>query len=165
MQGALDVQIGESTEARDAYSGQSPPAFPGISAAGLRSINLAVIALAQELYLHFSEDDFSNLAREASIRQVGDAQYGNPRDCRELSRKIDLRVKALEESADMAARVQTRAKYLKDHIEYRRDTDAVPVAGDLAQMPRSLANGSPAGEVNVNILAEEFWDIFTVLLT
>ena len=85
---------------------------------------------------------------------VGDAEYGNLRDCRKLSRKIDLRVKALEESADMPARVQTRANYLKDHIEYRRDTDAVP--GDLAQMLRSLANGSPVGEVNVNILAEEF---------
>ncbi len=164
-QSVLDERIGELNGLRDTCLEQPQPAFPGISNSGLRAINLAIVALAQELYLHFFEDEFSNLAREASIRQVGDAQYGDPGACRELSRKIDLRVRALEESADLAARVQVRAKYLKNQVEYRRDTDTVPVAGDFAQMPRSVENGNAVGQLNVNVLAEEFWDIFTILLT
>lgn len=164
-QSAIDERIGELDGMRETHSEQPQPAFPGVSIGGLRSINLAIIALAQELYMHFSAGEFSNLAREASIRQVGDAQYGDPNECSELSKRIDVSIKALEESADLAARVQVRAQHLKSQVEYRRETDTVPVAGDLAEMPRSLENGNAVGQVSVNVLAEEFWDIFTILLT
>jgi len=162
---AVEYQRSELAEARKNCSAESAPPFEGISVDGKRLINIAVISLAQELYLHFLKYDVSNMAREASIRQVGDVSYGNPRDCRDMSKKIDTSMQALDaEAAELAANVKGRANYLKDRVEFRRDPDTVPVAATLATMPKKVSGNEVVGEVPVNILAEEFWDIFSILL-
>ena len=46
-----------------------------------RSINLMILAFAQQLYLHFEEDDLAVMAKEASEKSVGAVNYGTKAEC------------------------------------------------------------------------------------
>jgi hypothetical protein len=116
---------------------------------GKRLVNLSVLALAQELCLAFGEQDVATLARESSLRQVTEARYGSLQDCRNLSQQIE--------------RVLRK-------VSYRRDADTVPAPDALAIIPALTAptdqtRSAQEKDLPVNVLAEEYWDIYAVLLT
>lgn len=144
---------------------EEPPAFAGLTAEARRLINLRIIAYAQELYLLFAKDDLANLAREAAAREVTDVRYGSHRDCRELSRRIEEANQLLEGDSALLKRVQGRARYLGTVCEYRNDADTVPVADSLGGIARLDGEGRKTGvAAGVNVLVDEYWEIFGVLL-
>ena len=69
---------------------------------------------------------------------------------------------------DLLSKVKMRAKYLQAHASYRHTQDAIPVAGSFAMIPEEI---SPEGEarggdtIATNILAEEYWEVYSVLMT
>jgi len=140
-----------------------------LSIAGRRMVNLSIIALGQELLLHFQQHDIARLAREAATRKLGDSSYGAADDCRLLARDIEQAQRALDAQADLPARVRRRAEALAREAHYRRETDPVPVAGSFDLIPlqpgQTSAAAGPASSLKANILAEEYWDIYNVLLT
>ncbi|MBT8422228.1 MAG: hypothetical protein HKN56_01070 [Gammaproteobacteria bacterium] len=149
----------------EARSAEEPPEFDGLSAEARRLINLRVIAYAQELYLLFARDDLANLAREAAAREVTDVRYGSHRDCRALSRTIEEANQALEGDSALLKRVQQRARYLGTVCNYRNDADTVPVAESLGGIVRLDGEGRKTGvAAPVNVLVDEYWEIFSVLL-
>ncbi len=146
---------------------QPQPGFDALSIEGKRIINLAIIALAQQLLLHFSKNDVANMAREASVRSVSDVDYGGVYRCRELNEAVDKRLKKLDMAEDLPGKVHQRAEYLRRDTKYRRESDTVPEAGSFARTqvdPQDTAKHG-AGHIDQNVLAEEYWDIYTVLLT
>ena len=144
------------------------PDFDGLSIEGRRRINLALIAISQELFLHFSAYNVSILAREASVRQIADASYGDITTCRDLNSHIERCIRQLPVGDDLVMKVRLRAKYLEEQASYRRSTDTVPVAGSFAdiqlEFDESMTPHS-SKSVPINVLVEEYWDIYTVLLT
>jgi hypothetical protein len=144
---------------------QEMPEYGGLDVATKRSINITVIAYAQELFLHFFDRDLAKNMREAAIRQFMDVSYGSKRDCRALSKYAEDRMKLLATDNKLQSRVQIRAQGLPTLVQYRQDTDTVPDAATLGVVALLKADGRQRGEVSVNILAEEYWDIFSVLLT
>lgn len=148
--------------------GDEPPAFTGVSIDGRRKINLALIAIAQELFIHFSSRNISLLAREASVRHVADVNYGDIETCRELSAHIAACVRSLPVGDELVKKVRRRAQYLGEQACYRMETDTVPVAGSFAQIRLDLEDASDSHgrtSVPVNVLADEYWDIYAVLQT
>jgi chromosome segregation ATPase len=145
-----------------------PPGFEGLSREGKRKVNIAIIALAQELFLYFTAHDIGVMARDAVVRQVAEVNYGDIRTCRRSSREIQNVFHELNGVDDFPARVQHRSKYLAAQATYRRDDDTVPVAGSFHAIPLEI---SPAGDalgdkaLGTNVLADEYWDIYKVLLT
>ncbi len=146
---------------------QPQPVFDSLSIEGKRLINLAIIALAQQLLLHFSKHDVANMAREASVRSVSDVDYGGIHQCRELNKAIDKTLKRLDMAEDLPGKVHQRAEYLRRDTRYRRESDTVPEAGSFARTQVDLKDTGQhgAGYIDKNVLAEEYWDIYTVLLT
>ena len=145
-----------------------PPAFSGLSIDGRRKINLALIAIAQELFIHFSAHDVSVLSREASVRQVTDVNYGDVETCRKLNAHIAACLRSLPVGDELVRNVRSRAQYLGEQASYRIDTDTVPVAGSFANIQLDLEKGSVTHgrkSIPVNVLADEYWDIYTVLQT
>jgi hypothetical protein len=70
----------------------------------------------------------------------------------------------------MLAQSRRRAEYLWSKAEYRRDGDTVPSAGSFAVTPVAITeSGEPGPAVDralpINVLADEFWDIYSVLLS
>lgn len=137
---------------------------------GKRIVNLSVLALAQELCLAFGEQDVATLARESSLRQVTEARYGSLEDCRSLSQQIERVLRKVEVMDELPSRVRRRAETLQQNVSYRRDADTVPARDALATIPVLTAPNDPTRsarerDLPVNVLAEEYWDIYAVLLT
>lgn len=137
---------------------------------GRRLVNLSSIALAQELFLVFSEHDVARQARDASLRQVNEVSYGPLTVCRDLSQRIEGVLRKVEAMDELAGRVRRRAESLRETAVYARDIDTVPVRETLSVIPVQLnVDSEPpskrGAEVAVNVLADEYWDLYAVLLS
>lgn len=168
-QQSVDEQITRYERARHEKLKEQVPLPDTIGVEGKRLVNLSVIALAQELLLAFSEYDVASLARDASLRQVSEVSYGRLQDCRRLSLRIEGVLRRVEAMDELAARMRRRADFLRQNVSYRRDSDTVPAPDALAPVPAELAGEGeprPSGQqqLTVNVLADEYWDIYSVLL-
>ena len=161
---SVSRRMDELTEQIQSRSSIEPPEFAGLDVKAKRSINLTVIAYAQELYLHYEDQELAIKAREAIVRQVSDVRYGDKRDCRALSRFIEDRIKLFEADTNGQSRVQIRMHHLIGQTNYRSDGDTVPVAETLETIMLLKPDGKVRGELRVNVLADEYWDIFAALL-
>jgi len=139
-----------------------------LSIAGRRAVNISVIALGQELLLHYQQHNIARMARDAASRKISTVNYGGSEQCRELSQLIELAQRRLDGLPDLPARVRRRSEALSREAHYRRESDTVPVAGsfDLIALEPGEISGLVArnSAIPVNILAEEYWDIYKVLL-
>lgn len=141
-----------------------------IGVEGKRLVNLSVIALAQELYLAFSEHDVARQARDASLRQVHDTSYGHLEACRAFSQRIEGVLRRVEATEELVGRVSRRTEWLREMVTYRRDIDTVPAPDSLASIPLEPAPArmprlNESGEISVNVLADEYWDLYAALLS
>lgn len=162
------AHLEECLAQKQAKESEAPPACEGLSVEGRRKINLALIAIAQELYLHFSKRNIARLAREASVRQVTDVNYGDINACRELNIHIDKYVRSLPAGHELVANVRDRIACLERSAGYRHESDTVPVAGSFAEIPlMDDEDFSSQGRrtIGINVLAEEYWELYSVLLT
>jgi hypothetical protein len=167
---SVDEQVERYTRARSDKLKEKAEAPEVVGVDGKRFVNLSVIALAQELLLQFRDKDVASQARDASLRQVHEASYGDIQACRDLSGQIESVLRKVERMDELAGRVRRRAEYLRVVATYRRDSDTTPAPESLGSIPVELTvdgdpwpvKGSP--EVQVNILADEYWDIYNVLL-
>lgn len=159
----IAARLDELNAEIEARAAAEPPEFRGLSVAARRGVNLRLIACAQELLLIFHEDRLAELAREAQARELTEVRYGDRRDCRDLRRLAEDRLQVLESDDGISERVKLRSQNLKEEVEYRNDGDTVPVAGSLGPI-RSVAPGQ-TGHCSINILADEYWGLFEILLT
>ena len=147
---------------------QKGPEFGGLSIEGRRKINLALIAIAQEMFIHFNQRNISVLTREASVRQVSDVNYGDIETCRDLNIQITSRLRSLPVGDALVGKVRRRVQFLESQASYRMEADTVPVAGSFSDIQLELEDGSVTvgrKSVPVNVLADEYWEIYSVLQT
>ena len=168
-QQSVDEQIVRYERARHEKLQEEATLPDAIGVDGMRLVNLSILALAQELLVAFSEHQVATLARDASLRQVSEVGYGDVAACRELGRRIEVVLRRVESLDDIAGGVRRRAEYLRLTVNYARDSDTVPMVDGLAHVPLGFTNeGDPRpagnGALDINVLAEEYWDIFSVLL-
>jgi hypothetical protein len=166
---SVHAQIERYEKARRDKLEETSPAPEGLGVEGRRIVNLSLLALSQELVLHFTTHNVASLARDASLRQVSDVSYGGLPVCRNLSQQIQGVLRSLDRVDDLPARVRRRAAYLRLQAVYRRDNDTVPVAEVLEDIPLALtADDEPhagnGGSLPVNVLTDEYWDIYGALM-
>ena len=136
------------------------PEFPGLSTEGRRIINIAVIAYAQHLFGHFSESNVSRLAREAVTRPIQDLKYGSEKECTYLIEKIQKLMLGLKDRHLNIPGLKDTAQEIRRHVEFRSDEETVPVASSLDGM---VLGGVAVGP-RVNVLMEEYWDLYEVFI-
>ena len=93
---ALEERIAELKELQEKIQGEALPEPEGLSLESRRLINCAVIALAQHLVVHFSENDLAGLAKSTTERPVGDMKFGDRRDCDRMVERIRERIGDLQ---------------------------------------------------------------------
>lgn len=165
----LDAQIGRLQAERQDMAGRITPAFRDLSVTAKRQINLAIIAMAQQLLVQLSAHDVAARAREAAMRSMTDVTYGDVARCQKLMQSIHGVARAVEENPGLNTLMRRRAEHLALEVQYRRDNDTIPVAGSLAGVAVDI---EPIGEprvagrrvLAVNVLAEDYWDINSILL-
>jgi predicted nuclease with TOPRIM domain len=141
------------------------PEFPGLNVEAKRAVNIAIIALAQHLYVHFSENDIARMARDAATRPIQDIKYGSEQDCKYLMTKIQELLAQMRDGSDWAREIKSRAQALRRQVSFRSERETVPMAGSLTSLPVAVGAGNFRQTVSeiamdVNVLSEEYWDLY-----
>ncbi|MBW3566785.1 MAG: hypothetical protein KY410_02305, partial [Proteobacteria bacterium] len=160
-----DECLAELERVRD----REPPAFKGLSVAARREINLHLIAFAQYLYIHFSENDLAALARTTQEKHPGESRYGTSQECLSLERPILESIAKLKLDEKRADRLKRRVDHLRQTIKFSGNTDTVPDAGTLGRITLSPGSSSKTmesirGDLLVNVLEQGYWNLDELLL-
>ena len=145
------------------------PEFPGLTLTARRAINLAAIAYAEVLCLRVAElkAPLVELAHEAmSAREASDI-YGSPQECVLLMGQISRAQKLLAERAGLSEEIRVRHARLQQVARYRTANDASPLTDSIALGEGDvLAEGALGASAQrlPNVLAQDTWDLFRVLL-
>jgi len=139
--------------------------FPGLSLQSRRSINLAAIACAEVLCLRLMElkTPLVELARQAIGRREPGADYGSPKECVLLMGEIARAHRLIGEREGLAGGIRERTERLKSVARYRGPKDTAPQA-DCLEPSEDDALAQHDGKPLPNVLAEDTWDLFRVLL-
>ena len=167
---ALEERIEEFNELIEKIQGEPLPEPEELSLESRRLINLAVIALAQHLVVHFSEHELATLAKQCTERAVGDMKFGDRRTCDHMVERIRERIEELNQEKKLADFVKRRTDTLVIEAKYQHETDTVPAGASVATIKRVLAapTDNPMrrmddAPLHVNVLDDDYWDLHVVL--
>jgi hypothetical protein len=152
-----DSAVGELHAEKSAIVAEMSPEFPGISLAARRNINLAIISYAESLCEHVDEFGLAARAKEAVARRVHEMAFGSRGECEEYMQRVQKAQSAVANHRQITAAVKGKLERLRAIGEYRNVADTVPTAD-------SLAAASAASQSQWNVLAEDYWDLYNLLL-
>jgi hypothetical protein len=154
---ALKERIDEFNDVVAKIRAEPLPEPDGLSLESRRLINVATIALAQHLVIHFSDQGLADLAMKATKCSVADMKFGERRVCDELVDRVRQRINELNRDKKLADRVKRRADALVEEVGYRYESDATPMREGLASIQMKDSS------LHVNVLEEDYWDVTQVL--
>jgi hypothetical protein len=161
--------LGQAQLAVEEIARDATPEFQGLSLPARRAINLAAIAYAEVLCVRLAplKSPMLALAREATARRETPDDYGSPRDCVLLMGQIARAHELIGARAAVAEEIKARSQRLQRVARYRGAADTSPVANSLAftegDVLATAALGADATRLP-NVLAEDTWDLFRILL-
>jgi len=163
------ASLGQARQALEELEREAAPEFQGLSVAARRSINLAAIAHAEVLCLRVTQlkGPLLKMAREATARRETPDEYGSPKECVLLMGQIARAQRLINERTGWAGEIKARVARLQTAARYRGDADTAPLADSLAFSEGdvlALAALGAQAEKLPNVLAEDTWDLFRVLL-
>jgi hypothetical protein len=158
-QGVLvaDSAVGDLHAEKSAIAGEALPEFPGISLSARRNINLAIISYAESLCEQVDAFGLAAKAKEAVARRVHEMSFGERPECEDYMQRVQKAKVAASNQRQITAALKGRLERLRSLSEYRNTADTVPTAD-------SLAAASAGAATNWNVLAEDYWDLYTLLL-
>jgi hypothetical protein len=159
-----DAALAQARAAMEAFEAEALPEFAGVSIESRRAINLAGLAYAEVLCLRLAKTQLVTLAKEATARREVSDEYGSREECESLMAQIARARAVLGERGNIAQEIRGRSDRLKQNARYRGPADTVPTAESLAFSEGDALAGQAAGARMPNVLAEDTWDLFRVLL-
>ncbi len=160
---AADAEVRERHAARDSIASEATAAFPGISLIARRNINLAIIGYAEVLCEQVDAYGAAARAKEAVARRVHEMTFGSRAECEGHMQRVQQAAAALATQKQVNAAVKLKMDRLRGTCQYRNAADTVPTADSLAGAGQGKA-GKPAQQTAWNVLAEDYWDLYTLLL-
>jgi hypothetical protein len=158
---AADERLEDLKEARRTIEKEPWPEFPGLALDGRRAINLAVIAYAQLLYSRLAESGLALQARIARQKSVHDTRYGPRQECDAMMQDIANAMKLVKSQREDAHEIRARTEMLRAGATFRHSQDAVP---DPASLPSAVPGRSGVSVREPNVLVDDYWDVYRVLL-
>ena len=143
------------------------PEFAGLSLDARRAINIAAIAYGEVLCVRLARTQLVMQAREATRHREATDEYGTRAECEALMRQIERADELLRGRASLSQEVKLRSDRLRQVARYRGATDAAPTAESLAFSEGDALEGAPSGLAAArmpNVLAEDTWDLYRLLL-
>lgn len=168
----LDEKLEELRALAERIQGEPLPEPEGLSLESRRLINVAVIALAQHLVVHFSEHDLASLAKTSTERAVADMKFGERRDCDRMVERIREKIEELKQQKGFADQVKRRTDLLLTEMKYRNETDSVPGVECVQLVTRvpgaqpnelDLARRTTDAPLRINVVADDYWDLLSVM--
>ena len=162
-----DAATGDLHSERSAIEREPAPEFPGISLAARRNINLAIISFAELLCENVDAYGLAARAKEAVARRVHEMNFGTRADCEAYMQRVQKAQAVVSSQKQITVALKAKLDRLRATCEYRNNADTVPTADSLAPPLPELdpaKNPKPAGAAAWNVLAEDYWDLYTLLL-
>ena len=158
------AQIAERSllEHYDDVQNRQPPDTQGLDIPTKRLINCMILAFAQQLFLHFHDDELAQLAKDAGDKSVGATNYGGKSSCDAILGLVSKRLNAFDALADFADILQQRAKLIAQRAQFRSDDDAVPISRSVATVFDIRPNGD-VETLDGNLLGENYWNLNTIV--
>lgn len=157
-------QIERLLDERISIESEQCPEPKGLGVEGRRLVNLALLALTQHLYLHFSENSLAPMARGAAMKPLKDQHYGLRSDCEHYMTVIAEAVAAMQAQRGHGHLLKIRANGLRNRVRYKSDTDAIPVADSVDGIPLQSEETDFGGLVQVNVLTDNYWNVLDLLM-
>jgi hypothetical protein len=158
------------TEARaavEAIEKEPLPEFPGLLVETRRAINIAAIAYAEVLCVRLFKTQLVKLAREATSRREATDEYGTREECEALMAEIERARGLVQGRTNIVQEVKARSERIKQIARYRTPVDTSPMSDSLAfgegDVMETEATGAGANRLP-NVLGEDTWDLFRILL-
>jgi hypothetical protein len=148
---------------RISIEGEPWPEPKGLGVEARRIINLALLALAQHLYLHFSENSLAVMARGAMLKSLKEQHYGGRADCEHYLGLIPAAVASMQAERGHGQDLKARANGLRARARYKNDTDATPAADSMDGIALHASETDFGGVVQVNVLMENYWNVLDLL--
>ncbi|HUX73695.1 MAG TPA: hypothetical protein VMV25_07370 [Steroidobacteraceae bacterium] len=162
---AADSVVRDLQLARTAIVGEAAEPFPGISLAARRNINLAIIGYAELLCEQVDVYGVAARAKEAVARRVHEMSFGSRADCEAYMERLQKAIAAANQRQPNSA-VKQKLDRLRGSCDYRNSADTVPTADSLAAAAGARGKDAKAAAPATawNVLAEDYWDLYTLLL-
>jgi phage shock protein A len=155
---------GEFANARDAVAEEQTPGYNGLGIDGRRAINLAAIAYAQAMCARLGTIGLTLLVKAAVDGRVADADYGSHEEIAALMDRVAHAAAAVDRQRDWAPEIKVRVDRLRQKAEYRADNDTVPLSESAMIGPIARAGQPVSAAPEVNVLADDYWELYRVLL-
>jgi hypothetical protein len=165
--GLATMQVEETRAALASVENEQPPEFPGLSLDARRAINIAAIAYAEVLCLRLANTPLMSLAKEATGRREPVDAYGGRPECEALIALIARARVIIESKVNVTQDVKARSEALRPLARYRSNLDTAPTPESVSLGETDVLAGAPLGTQAINmpnVLAEDTWDMFRVLL-
>lgn len=166
-----DARLKELEQELERFENEPLPPYPGLPVAVRREINLLLIALAQQNYLLFREDNVADQALKAHRETVTNVYLGTPSECQALDRSVRESLMAFRSRSIDTSKIRRRAAYLKTKVRYASDDQTVPISETLNSIADdSSLSGDSRGAfafdqpVPVNVYALDYWNLQSVLV-
>jgi hypothetical protein len=161
--------LAQAQAALEALNQEREPEFPGLSLQARRAINLAAIAYAEVLCQRVLtlKSPLLTLARDAIAKRGPADDYGPPKECVLLMGQIQRAQRLLELREDLSGGIRSRVARLQQTARYRGAADSAPLTESIALSEADVLGAAPQGSAAPsvpNVLAEDTWDLFRVLL-
>ncbi|MFZ2508180.1 MAG: hypothetical protein WAW79_06895 [Steroidobacteraceae bacterium] len=150
-------QLADMSEAHRTIEKEPWPEFPGLTIEGRRQVNLAVIAYAQVLYARLAASGMAMDSRLANNRSVESAKHGDPEACLRRLKEIASALAQVKAQDDIVAEIRKRTDKMATGATWRSQNETVP---QPASLPPAAAGGVP----DANVLVDDYWDIYKILL-
>jgi hypothetical protein len=162
-----DSAVGDLHAERSAVDHEAAAPFPGISLAARRNINLAIISYAESLCENVDAYGLAARAKEAVARRVHEMSFGSRTECEGYMQRVQQAQAAVAGQKQITTALKAKLDRLRATCEYRNNADTVPTADSLAPAAAELELGKTVKAASApawNVLAEDYWDLYTLLL-
>lgn len=143
------------------------PEFPGLSVEGKRLVNLAILALAQHLYIHWKENDLAAMAYTANTKSVYEAKFGEQDDVRFLMAQVTQVLEKMDADPDRNQKLKERMNGLRVSAEFSDDSATLPDAHCLDYVSRAARSDTALTDrapIAANMIEKNYWDVTEVAL-
>jgi hypothetical protein len=162
---AAEAVVGHLHAERSAIDAEVPPPFPGISLGARRNINLAIISYAEIVCEKVDAFQLTARTKEAMARRVHEMTFGSRADCESYMNRVQKAIAVVSNPKHVNSAVKLKMDRLRAHCEFRNSADTVPTADSLAYGPNATTGGGRTTAPSPwNVLAEDYWDLYTLLL-
>ena len=164
---AANLALSDARGVVEAIEKEPLPEFPGLTVETRRAINVAAIAYAEVLCVRLLKTPLVNLARAATSRREATDEYGSRQECEALMKEIDQARALIQSRNSIATDIKARTERIKQVARYRNPGDTSPTSESVGFSEGDVLEGEATGAGAArmpNVLAEDTWDLFRILL-